>query len=460
MGALQAGAATANITPWLGVTIPGGHRPGYADDVHDELLAKALVLDNGHTRVAFITCDLIAMPRNIADRARQRVAQRCGIPIENTMINATHTHSGGGIADLLGTDGDSDYIEWLHLKIADAAELACRRLRPARIGFASVEEDRIAFNRRWRMKDGTVRMNPGVDNPDLIEPSGPTDPELAMAYVEDLNGDPMSAIASYSLHYIGAGGGISADYFGHFFRQMRRYLGGECVPLLWNAASGQINNIDFSGRRRWKDSGHAHAKKMANVLAGHMLTEIQLMDMQDSLDLAAATGSFDFSPRTITPEDLEMAEIILASPDDPPEYDKGPFSWVRGSAHPAVYRGHLRDGMSTPGEAAIQNERPRAGIQTRRRRHRCASGRGLRRVRPGNQDPDVRQSGVCRKSRQRLHRLHLYRQSPYRGGRIRNLGGQLLSGRRGHGPGHGDPRGRPAGTAVRLILRMTVLAQV
>ncbi len=334
MGTLQAGAATANITPWLGVTIPGGHRAGYAEDVHDELLAKALVLDNGRTRLAFITCDLIAMPQNIAEPARQRVAKRCGIPVDHTMINATHTHSGGGIADLLGTDGDSDYIEWLHLKIADAAELACRRLRPARIGFASVEEDRIAFNRRWRMKDGTVRMNPGVADPNLIEPSGPTDPELAMFYVEDLDGNPVSAVACYSLHYIGAGGGISADYFGHFFRQMQGYLGGECVPLLWNAASGQINNIDFSGRRRWKDRGHVHAKKMANVLAGHMLTEIQLMEMQDTLDLASATGTFDFAPRTITPEDLEMADRILASPDNPPRYDDGPFSWVVGQPIP------------------------------------------------------------------------------------------------------------------------------
>ena len=334
MDALQAGAATANITPWLGVTIPGSVRARHAEDVDDELLAKALVLDNGHTRLAFITCDLIGMPQNIADRARQRVARRCGIPIENTMINATHTHSGGGIADLLGTDGDGDYIEWLHLKIADAAELACRRLRPARIGFASVQEDRIAFNRRWRMKDGTVRMNPGIANPDLIEPAGPTDPQLAMFYMEDLDGDPLSAVACYSLHYIGAGSGISADYFGHFFRLMRRYLGGDCVPLLWNAASGQINNIDFSGRRRWKDRGHAHAKKMANVLAGHMLTEIQLMEMQDTLELRAATGTFDFSPRTITPEDLEMAEKILASPDNPPEYDQGPFSWVVGQPIP------------------------------------------------------------------------------------------------------------------------------
>lgn len=334
MGTLQAGAATSNITPWLGVTIPGGHRARYAEDVDDELLAKALVLDNGRARLAFITCDLICMPQNISERARQRVAQRCGIPVAHTLINATHTHSGGGIADLLGTDGDLDYIEWLHLKIADAAELACRRLRPARIGFASVQEDRIAFNRRWRMKDGTVRMNPGVADPNLIEPTGLTDPELAMFYVEDHDGNPLSAVACYSLHYIGAGGGISADYFGHFFRQMQGCLGGECVPLLWNAASGQINNIDFSGRRRWKDRGHVHAKKMANVLAGHALTEIQLMDMQDTLDLRAVTGTFDFSPRTITSEDLEMADRILASPDDPPEYDTGPFSWVVGQPIP------------------------------------------------------------------------------------------------------------------------------
>ena len=69
-GAVQAGAATSNITPWLGTVIPGLFRPRYAEDVDDELLAKALVLDNGDTRVAMVTCDLIAMPQKVADAAK------------------------------------------------------------------------------------------------------------------------------------------------------------------------------------------------------------------------------------------------------------------------------------------------------------------------------------------------------------------------------------------------------
>ena len=257
MSTLQAGAATSNITPWLGVAIPGSFRPRYAEDVQDELLAKALVIDNGDRRLAMVTCDLIAMPEKMADAAKARIAERSGILPEHVMVNATHMHTAAGIADLLGVDEDTDYTEWAPLKIADAVELAVRRLQPARVGFASVKEDRIAFHRRWRMKDGTVRMNPGRNNPDLVEPVGPIDPELAMMYVEGRDGEPISAVANFSLHYVGTDNGraISADYFGHFFRLVRQNLGGEVVPLLWNGALGQINNQDYSGGRVWTDRG-------------------------------------------------------------------------------------------------------------------------------------------------------------------------------------------------------------
>ncbi len=334
---LRAGAATANITPWLGIAIPGSFRPRYAEDVDDELLAKALVIDNGEIRVAMVTCDLIAVPQKVVDTAKARIAERCEIAPEHVMVNATHTHTAAGIADLLGVDEDREYTEWLPLKIADAVELAVRRLRPARVGFASVDEDRIAFHRRWHMVDGTVRMNPGRNNPDLVEPVGPTDPELAMMYVEGVDGTPISAAASFSLHYVGTDNGqaISPDYFGHFFRLMRHYLGGDCVPMLWNAASGQINNNDVSGRTVWKDRGHRQAIRMANVLAGHMITEIQLMEMHETLELAGTVDTFEFPRKAITAEDLEVAEKVLAVPAGSYEdYESGPFSWVVGQPIP------------------------------------------------------------------------------------------------------------------------------
>ena len=326
---LQAGAATSNITPWLGVTMPGSFHPRYGEDVHDELLAKALVIDNGDVRIAMVTCDLIAIPEAIANAVKARIEERCGISPECVMVNATHTHSGAGVSNLLGMGEDEGYTTWLPLKVADAVELAVKRMQPARAGFASVMEDRISFYRRWLMKDGTVRMNPGLKNPDLVRPMGEIDPELAMMYVEGVDGTPISVVASFSLHYVGTGsvGEVSADYFGQFFNLMRHYLGGNCVPILWNAASGQINNNDYSGERIWRDRGHPRARRMANVLAGHVLTEIQLMDLDEELALEAVTGTLEFSRKVITETDLDIAEQILAGGYD---YEEGPFSWVVG----------------------------------------------------------------------------------------------------------------------------------
>lgn len=326
---LQAGAATSNITPWLGVTMPGSFHPRYGEDVHDELLAKALVIDNGDVRIAMVTCDLIAVPEAIANAVKARIEERCGISPECVMVNATHTHSGAGVSNLLGMGEDEGYTTWLPLKVADAVELAIKRMQPARAGFASVMEDRISFYRRWLMKDGTVRMNPGLNNPDLVRPMGEIDPELAMMYVEGVDGTPISVVASFSLHYVGTGsaGEVSADYFGQFFNLLRHYIGGNCVPILWNAASGQINNNDYSGERIWRDRGHPRARRMANVLAGHVLTEIQLMDLDEELSLEAVTGTLEFSRKVITETDLDIAEQILAGGYD---YEEGPFSWVVG----------------------------------------------------------------------------------------------------------------------------------
>ena len=334
---LKAGSASANITPPLGTRIPGGFRPRYAENVDDELFAKAVVIDNGTTRIAIVTCDLIAIPEKVADAAKARIADRCGIPAAHVMVNATHTHTAVAIADLLGVDEDPGYTEWVSLKIADAVELAVWRLKPARVGFASVNEERITFNRRWHMKDGTVRFNPGIENPDLVEPTGTIDPELAMMFVEADDGTPISAVANFSLHYIGTNNGnaLSADYFGHFDRLMRHYLGDTCVSLLWNAASGQINNTDFSGRTKWTASGHQQAVKMANVLAGHFITEMQLMEMHETLDLSGDLATLTFQRKRITAEDLKVAEQVLSVPQGTYDvYETGPFSWVVGQPIP------------------------------------------------------------------------------------------------------------------------------
>src|SRR5690606_5530535 len=109
---------------------------------------------------------------------------------EQMMISATHTHTGPPMRPAFDGSMDETYNQFFIKKIADAAILAYQKLEPANIGCGRGQEDGIAFNRRFWMKDGTLRTNPGFDNPDLDRVAGPTDPEVLVLRIDDLNGNP------------------------------------------------------------------------------------------------------------------------------------------------------------------------------------------------------------------------------------------------------------------------------
>src|SRR5262249_25903250 len=90
---LRVGAAASNITPPLGENIVGGFSPSPSTNVHDELHARCLVLDDGKTRLALVVCDLLGIHRLVSDEARRIIAERSKIPASHVLISATHTHS-------------------------------------------------------------------------------------------------------------------------------------------------------------------------------------------------------------------------------------------------------------------------------------------------------------------------------------------------------------------------------
>ena len=75
MAILKAGAAQTNITPPLGAYLAGSLKARHATEVHDELHAKALVLDDGATQLAFVICDVICIPREVCDAAKALIAE-------------------------------------------------------------------------------------------------------------------------------------------------------------------------------------------------------------------------------------------------------------------------------------------------------------------------------------------------------------------------------------------------
>src|SRR5262245_3405708 len=90
---LKAGAATSNITPPLGLDVVGGFSPFPSTNVHDELNARCLVLDDGKTRLALVVCDLVGLHRIVSDEARKLIHENSKIPPSHVLISATHTHS-------------------------------------------------------------------------------------------------------------------------------------------------------------------------------------------------------------------------------------------------------------------------------------------------------------------------------------------------------------------------------
>ncbi len=168
-GELRLGTAAVKITPPLGTPMAGYYSARGSQGVLDDLYAKAAVLDDGKTKAAMVVCDLIGLPRAPVLEARRIIAEKTGIPADNVMISATHTHTGPvvigdtAIDDLVtgGSKLSKDYAEQLPKWIAQAVEEAYGRRTPARVFYASENEPKLSFIRRFWMKDGTVGWNPG-----------------------------------------------------------------------------------------------------------------------------------------------------------------------------------------------------------------------------------------------------------------------------------------------------------
>ena len=115
----RAGAATANITPPLGIEINGGTAPAIATHVHDELHARALVLDDGATRLAFVVVDNCLIDRALFDEAKAHIIRHTSIASNHVSISTTHTHSAGSVTGVHLSEPDQAYRSGLPRRIAD-----------------------------------------------------------------------------------------------------------------------------------------------------------------------------------------------------------------------------------------------------------------------------------------------------------------------------------------------------
>jgi hypothetical protein len=330
----RAGTALIDISPTLGTSLAGYMQDRRAELIHDPLHARCLVLESGGTKVAVVVCDLVAVGGAQVSAARHLIHGHTGIPMQHILIAATHTHSGATSVPIFQSDPDPRYLEWLVTRIADGVRCAARNVIPARVGWTTAQEPGLVFNRRFFMKPGSitpnpfggidqVKMNPGNLNPNIIKPAGPTDPELSMLALQTREGRPLALLASYALHYVGNNPGehVSADYFAMWGQEVARNLNECCLagpqerpgflPILANACSGDINNIDVS-RKFSQSYEYAHMREVARQLADRAVQAWKKVQFAEDLPLAALETTIELKLRKPTAADIERARRIIA----------------------------------------------------------------------------------------------------------------------------------------------------
>jgi len=222
---MNVGIGKIEISPEIGTDLAGYFEPRKSTGIHDPLFARALILEKNGVKATLIACDLIAINREIIEKAKKLIKEQTEINPANIIIHATHTHTGPATAKVFGSDNEKSriYLSVLPEKIAQAVVLANKSLFSATIEYGKGEEKRISFNRRYLMKDGTVRTNPGFGTdwyagkkggkPDIVRPTGPIDPEVGVLRFKDEKKETKALLVNFACHCDTVGGDlISADY--------------------------------------------------------------------------------------------------------------------------------------------------------------------------------------------------------------------------------------------------------
>jgi hypothetical protein len=255
------------------------------------------------------------------------------------MVSATHTHSAAALGPAFQSDPDPEYVMTVPARIAQGLIQAHENLEPAEIAWGSADDPTQVFNRRWLVKEGQhytnpfgittdrAQMNPGFKNPNVTEPSGPVDPEVAILAVRAKNDQrPLALLANYSLHYVGGNPPISADYFAAFAEEIATRLGARdgryekkpaFVGIMSNGTSGNINNINYGGDPPPRRQPGEQIRTVARSVANAAMKAYDSLSFQPQVTLDSLETELPLEVRKPTAEELTVArQVLQSSPKD------------------------------------------------------------------------------------------------------------------------------------------------
>jgi hypothetical protein len=305
-GGLRGGVAVSDITTDAPQTA-----------IRDRLYAKALVLDDGTTRLAIVTMDVTAIGgREISRGAlpdvgqaflpalRGRIEKELGIAGANVLVNASHTHPPGRMLC-----DDKEQVK----RTFDAVRRAASDLTPVTFGAGAGHEDRLTLNRTLRLKDGrhwTVRHANPCPPDDLVAGVGPLDPQIGILRFDRLDGTPLAVVYNFASHLLFGDlqARVTADFPGIASKRIEQTLGHGATALFLQGAAGDVIDVGFKNFNRTRD-----IEPLGATLGQDVLDALKQIPTSDAA-LRIASETIDLPRRTDIPQriaDLERRQHEL-----------------------------------------------------------------------------------------------------------------------------------------------------
>ncbi|MFO1486192.1 MAG: hypothetical protein U1F71_22715 [Verrucomicrobiaceae bacterium] len=259
---IKAGFAERDITPDIGMEQPGGYGKSFHKSFHDPCKVRAAVFDDGKKTAAVVGLDSLVVPRQVVLDARAQIEKATGITGDAVLICASHSHSSGPVgmvmpgeydaaSDLVkklayeeSSCADAGYLLRLTHEIVAGVVAANQNKVPVQLGFGFGHEDKVAFNRRLRMKNGQSWSHPGSGNPDILEYAGPIDPQVGVIGAWDLQGQLVGVVVNYACHATTNPGGISANWIQYLEKTIQGGLDTHAPVVFMQGACGDVTQVD------------------------------------------------------------------------------------------------------------------------------------------------------------------------------------------------------------------------
>ncbi|MDO4939679.1 MAG: hypothetical protein Q4E54_06940 [Lachnospiraceae bacterium] len=353
---LKTGYARTDVTPPLGLPIDGYYKDRFVEGVLDPLEVCCIAIECDAEKVLIISLDSCGV--NVTQQFtgfRRSIEKATGVPFTNIYIGATHTHTAPAIGE--GFDGEDTkaYRAWIDGKMTEAAVLAVEDLKESRMGWGRGKAPGVSFIRRFRMKDGSVQTNPGVNNPDIVAPIGDIDDHVNVVRFARKDGKDI-VLATFANHPDVVGGSrVSADWPGFTRRITERALDDDVYCLILNGAQGDINHVnvhpkggDFNDMFNDFDAvsrGYKHAKYIGRVVTGGIMQKFDKVKYGDVDAIKAASKTIRIPSNMPTKEELELAyqyeELHKAGKDDEIPFEGMMLTTVVAEAERMI---NLKDG--------------------------------------------------------------------------------------------------------------------